>query len=119
MNTIQVYGITNCDTVKKTLTWLKENEISFEFHNFKKEGITADKLKEWLKTSSLEKILNKKSIAFKNLSAEEQLMIANKNDAIRLMQTNTNLIKRPVLEIAGTVLNGFQEDELKKAFGKK
>ena len=119
MNTIQVYGITNCDTVKKTLAWLKENEISFEFHNFKKEGITADKLKEWLKTSSLEKILNKKSIAFKNLSAEEQLMSANKNDAIRLMQTNTNLIKRPVLEIAGIILNGFQEDELKKAFGKK
>ena len=119
MNTIQVYGITNCDTVKKTLTWLKENEISFEFHNFKKEGITAEKLKEWLNTSSLEKILNKKSIAFKNLSAEEQLMSANKNDAIRLMQTNTNLIKRPVLEIAGTILNGFQEDELKKAFGKK
>ena len=46
-------------------------------------------------------------------------MIANKNDAIRLMQTNTNLIKRPVLEIAGIILNGFQEDELKKAFGKK
>ena len=119
MNTIQVYGITNCDTVKKTLTWLNENEISFEFHNFKKEGITAEKLKEWLNTSSLEKILNKKSIAFKNLSAEEQLMSANKNEAIRLMQTNTNLIKRPVLEIAGTILNGFQEGELKKAFGKK
>ena len=119
MNIIQVYGITNCDTVKKTLAWLKEKEISFEFHNFKKEGITAEKLKEWLKTASLEKILNKKSIAFKNLSAEEQLMSANKNDAIRLMQTNTNLIKRPVLEIAGTILNGFQEDELKKAFGKK
>lgn len=119
MNTIQVYGITNCDTDKKTLAWLKGNEISFEFHNFKKEGITAEKLKEWLKKASLEKILNKKSVAFKNLSAEEQLMSANKNDAIRLMQTNTNLIKRPVLEIAGTILNGFQEDELKKAFGKK
>ena len=114
-----MYGIANCDTVKKTLAWLTQNEISFEFHNFKKEGITAEKLKEWLKTSSIEKVLNRKSIAFKSLSEEEQLMMAKKNDAIRLMQTNTNLIKRPVLEIAGTILNGFQEDELKKAFGKK
>jgi Spx/MgsR family transcriptional regulator len=116
---IQVYGISNCDTVKKALAWLKENDIAFEFHDFKKEGITTDKLKEWLKISFLEKIVNKKSIAFKNLTPEEKLRTDNKSDAIKLMQSNTNLIKRPVIEIAGTILNGFHIDEFQKAFGKK
>ena len=116
---IQVYGIPNCDTVKKAMAWLKENDVAFEFHDFKKEGITSDRLKEWLKFSSLEKIINKKSIAFKTLCLEEKLMTAKKSDAIKLMQLNTNLIKRPVVEIAGTILNGFQQDEFQKAFGKK
>ena len=116
---IQLYGIPNCDTVKKAMAWLKENDVAFEFHDFKKEGITTDRLKEWLKASSLEKVINKKSIAFKNLSLEEKLMTAKKSDAIKLMQLNTNLIKRPVVEIAGTILNGFQQDEFQKAFGKK
>ena len=116
---IQVYGIPNCDTVKKALVWLKQNDVAFEFHDFKKEGITAEKLKEWLKVCSLDKILNNKSVAFKNLSVEEQLKTAKKSDAVKLMHSNTNLIKRPVLEIAGTILNGFHEDEFQKAFGKK
>ena len=116
---VKVYGIPNCDTVKKALAWLKENDIAYEFHNFKKEGITVEKLKEWLNVTSLEKILNKKSVAFKTLSTEDKFKTANQTDAIKLMQTNNNLIKRPVTEIAGTILNGFQEDEFQKAFGKK
>ena len=114
---IQVYGIPNCDTVKKAITWLKENKIAFEFHDFKKEGVSPTKLMEWLKLSPLEKMLNKKSIAFKNLSPQEQQNTVEINEAVLLMQANTNLIKRPVVEIAGTVLHGFQPDEFKKAFG--
>ena len=116
---IQVYGIPNCDTVKKALAWLKQNDLAFEFHNFKKEGVTANKLKAWLQLSSLEKVLNKKSIAFRTLSTEEQLMATKNSEAIKLMQSNTNLIKRPVVEIAGTILNGFYEDDYQKAFSKK
>ena len=112
----QVYGIPNCDTVKKALAWLKENDIEFEFHNFKKEGITSAKIKEWLKTTSLEKMLNKKSTAFKNLSEEDKKSTSIKDAAIKLMEGNTNLIKRPVMEINGTILNGFIADEFKKAF---
>jgi arsenate reductase len=115
---IQVYGIPNCETVKKAMAWLKGNGVAFEFHNFKKERITTDRLKEWLKVSSLEKVLNKRSIAFKKLSVEEQLKTAKNSEAIKLMQSNTNLIKRPVVEIAGTILNGFDEDEYQKVFRK-
>ena len=115
---VHVYGIPNCDTVKKSLSWLSDNEIEFEFHDFKKEAITTEKIKEWLMASSLEKVLNKKSIAFRNLSAEDQQKTALKSDAIKLMQANTNLIKRPVVEIAGTVLHGFNIEEYKKAFEK-
>lgn len=116
---VHVYGIPNCSSVKNALTWLKENNVAFEFHDFKKEGITAVKLREWLKTSLLETILNKKSIAYKNLPAFEQQKTAQKNEAIKLMQTYTNLIKRPVVEIDGTFLHGFNKEEFKIAFGKK
>ena len=115
---VNIYGIQNCDTVKKALTWLQENEIAYEFHNFKKEGVTEAKLKEWIKASSLEKVLNKKSTSFKNLSVEEQLNTAQKSSAIALMQINTSLIKRPVVEIARTVLHGFNIEEYKKVFDK-
>ncbi len=115
---IKVYGIPNCDTVKKAMAWLKENNVAFEFHNFKKEGITIKKLKAWLKSSSLEKVLNKKSIAYKNLTADEKQHASIKMDALKLMQVNTNLIKRPVIEIAGTILNGFNKDKFQKIFGK-
>ena len=115
---VNVYGIPNCDTVKKALSWLKKNDVAFSFHDFKKEALGVDKIKGWVKASTLEKVLNKKSTAYKNLSAEEQQNTAIAKEAINLMQANPNLIKRPVLEIAGTVLHGFNEEEYKKAFGK-
>ena len=116
---VQVYGIPNCDTVKKATAWLKQNNIAFEFNDFKKEGITALKLKEWLKTTSLAEVLNKKSIAFKNLTENEKQQTIVKTEAIKLMQTNTNLIKRPVVVTAGAILNGFNEAAYSTAFLKK
>ncbi len=115
---IPIYGIPNCDTVKKTLTWFKENNIEVVFHDFKKEGVSAIKLKEWLNVTPLEKLLNKKSTAFKNLSDEDKKRTETKDAAIKLMQANTNLIKRPVIEIDGTILNGFTEDDIKNVLVK-
>ena len=115
---VKVYGIPNCNTVKKALAWLTENKIAFEFHDFKKTGASAFKIKEWVKASSLEIVLNKKSTAYRNLTAEDQQKILLKSEALNIMQNNTNLIKRPVLEIAGTILHGFNIEEYKKTFGK-
>ena len=113
---VHIYGIPNCDTVKKAVVWLKENNVAYTFHDFKKEGITTAKLKEWLKTVSLDEVLNKKSIAYRNLLPNEKLLTTTKTAAINLMHTNTNLIKRPVLEIAGTILCGFNNELYKNTF---
>jgi arsenate reductase (glutaredoxin) len=69
---MKVYGIPNCDTVKKAFDWLKANKVDFEFHDFKKEGISLEKLKEWDKKAGYEKFLNKKSTTWKEIGQEAQ-----------------------------------------------
>lgn len=68
---VEVYGIPNCDTVKKALAWLKENNIEYVFHDFKKEGVSKEKLKQWLSIIPLEKLTNKKSIAWKSFTVHQ------------------------------------------------
>lgn len=111
-----LYGISNCDSVKKAVAWLKRHKIEFRFHDYKTSGITGKKLSEWLASPSSEIVLNKKSTAWRELSATQQQQAATKDGAIMLMKEYNNLIKRPVLEITGTVLIGFSEDKYKKAF---
>jgi Spx/MgsR family transcriptional regulator len=67
---MKVYGITNCDTVKKALTWLKNNNVPYEFHDFKKLGVSAEKLQEWDSKAGYEKFLNKKGTTYKQLDPE-------------------------------------------------
>jgi arsenate reductase len=116
---VHVYGIPNCDTVKKALVWLQKNNIGYVFHDFKKEGVTKEKLQQWLSIIPLEKLGNKKSTAWKGFTIVEQVQAGSKAGGIYLMQLNTNFIKRPVLEIAGTILCGFNEESYKITFTKK
>lgn len=105
-----VYGIPNCNTVKKSLDWLKENKIDFEFHDFKKKGITVEKLNEWCKVFGWETVLNRKGLTWKKLSKEEQVNINNQEKAIAYLIDNTSSIKRPVIEKDGQpVLISFDE----------
>ena len=104
-----IYGIPNCDTVKKVFAWFIANKISFEFHNYKTEGITAAKIKDWCKKASWQLLLNKKSTTWKNIAPHLLTEITTQTQAIKLMQEHTNLIKRPVIEINGTILIGFDE----------
>ncbi len=69
---LQVYGIKNCNTVKKALTWLEDNNIPFQFHDFKKEGVSEDKLKEWETQVDWQALVNKKGTTWKKLSPETQ-----------------------------------------------
>lgn len=115
---VQLYGIPNCDTVKKAISWLSANKIIYEFHDFKKEGISKEKLKHWLTIVPLELLMNKKSTAWKNFTAEQQQQAASKTGAVALMQLHTNFIKRPILEFAGTILCGFKEETYKNTFDK-
>ncbi|PWS27038.1 arsenate reductase [Pedobacter yonginense] len=109
---MKVYGIPNCNTVKKSLDWLKANHIDFEFHDFKKKGITTEKLNEWCNTFGWDTVLNRKGLTWKKLSKEEQAKIDNQDLAIAYLLENTSAIKRPIVENGGkAILIGFDDDK--------
>ncbi len=111
MRNIKVYGIPNCDTVKKAINWLIQNELPFEFHDYKKEGVQAAALKKWCRAKGWETIFNKRSSTWKTLEKEQQLSINTQADAIALMLEHNSIIKRPVIESEGEILAGFDEKE--------
>lgn len=107
-----VYGIPNCNTVKKARVWLDENGFTPEFHDFKKNGVTAEKLNEWCETFGWEVVLNRKGTTWKNLSAEVQEKVKDQETAVAVLLQNNSAIKRPVVEVDGLpVLISFNEDQ--------
>jgi len=106
---MKVYGITNCNTVKKALDWLKEHHAYFEFHDFKKSGISAEKLNEWDKKAGYEKFMNKQGLTWKQLDPQVKESIQSKEDALQLLQQKTSMIKRPVIEDGDFLFFGFDE----------
>ncbi|OOQ56471.1 Spx/MgsR family RNA polymerase-binding regulatory protein [Mucilaginibacter pedocola] len=106
---MKVYGITNCNTVKKALDWLKANNVAYEFQDFKKLGVSAEKLAEWDAKAGYEKFLNKQGLTWKQLDPEVKESIKTKEDALALLQQKTSMIKRPVIEKDGFLFFGFDE----------
>ena len=113
--TITLYGIPNCDTVKKARTWLADAGVAYDFHDYKKAGIDADRLKRWAGEVGYEKLLNKAGTTFKKLPDADKADI-DEAKAIRLMVDNPSMIKRPVVEGAGPLLVGFKADEYAAQF---
>jgi Spx/MgsR family transcriptional regulator len=114
-----IYGIPNCDTVKKALNWLKEHGIAFEFYDYKKKGITASKLGNWSKQVGWESLLNRKGTTWRQLGASVQSSITSEKKAIALLVQNTSAIKRPLIERDNVVIAvGFDEAVYKKTFKK-
>ena len=111
---ITVYGIPNCNSVKKAIDWLKANNIEYHFHNYKKEGITHEKLRAWAHYFGWQNLLNKAGTTWKNLPEKEKYAVDNEAAAIEFMKNNTSVIKRPLVEYAGTYLLRFNEEEYKK-----
>lgn len=111
-----VYAIPNCNTVKKALDWLQKNKITYEFHDYKKKGITATILTNWCKQVGWETLVNKKGATWRQLSPEVQASISTQKAAITLMMEKTSIIKRPLIEEGGKIIAlGFDETEYKKA----
>ena len=106
---LKIYGIPNCDTMKKAFDWLKAEGIPYEFHDYKRLGIDALHLKAWGKAVGWEKVLNRASTTFKDLpdAAKQDLTEAR---AIKLMIAQPSMIKRPVWEVGGKVFTGFKPD---------
>jgi arsenate reductase (glutaredoxin) len=119
MKTIMVYGIPNCDTVKKATGWLTKNKISFQFYDYKKHGIDKEKLELWCSKLNWEIVLNKKSTTWRQLSKLEQEQVTTQTAAIKLMMANTSIIKRPVIEYNSKIMVGFNEEGYKQLFVEK
>ena len=109
---IKIYGIPNCDTMKKAMKWLDKNKLAYEFHDYKKWGVPEKELKLWVKNAGWEVILNKRSTTWKNLSDKIKKSL-NEHSSIRIMLENPSSIKRPVLVDDKTLIIGFKEDEYK------
>jgi Spx/MgsR family transcriptional regulator len=116
MSTITVYGIPNCDTIKKTLDWFKKHKITVVFHDYKKDGVSKEKLIAWSKQVGWEVLLNKRSTTWRELPANEQAAVTTTAAAIKLMQQQNSIIKRPVIEFGNHFLVGFDESKLSTTF---
>ena len=115
-----VYGIKNCNTVKNALLWLDDHKIAYDFHDYKKKGITADALKAWSKQVGWESLLNRRGLTWKQLPESERERIKTESDAIKLMVEKTSIIKRPLIESNGKViLLGFDEAGYEKHLTKR
>ena len=107
-----LYGIPNCDTIKRARKWLDDKNIAYEFHDYKKTGIDRKTLENWCKEFGYETLINKRGTTWRKL--EDQLKNnINETSAIKIMQENTSVIKRPVLISDHTKIVGFNEADYK------
>ena len=115
---ITVYGIKNCDTMKKARAWLDKHGAAYEFHDYKTRGVDKERLEGWANKAGWEVLLNKSGTTFKKLPENDKEGL-NEAKAIRLMLAQPSMIKRPVLELArGRLLVGFKPEEYQSAFNK-
>ena len=113
---IEVYGIANCDTVKKARKWLDARAIDYRFHDYKKEGANPARLEEWIAAKGWEAVLNRRGTTFRKLDDADRAEIGAAK-AVRLMEAHPSAIKRPVVEHPGGLLVGFDEAEWAEALG--
>ncbi|SEM14585.1 arsenate reductase [bacterium A37T11] len=106
---MDIYGIKNCNTVKKALDWFQKMDIPYVFHDFKKEGLSESKLKQWEKDKSWEELLNKRGTTWRQLPAIVQAGVVDQLSANALMLAKTSIVKRPVIETADGIIVGFDE----------
>ena len=114
-NVIKLYGIPNCNTVKKARDWLETNQVTYEFHDFKKQGVSAELLNIWLAQFPHEKLINRAGLTWRGLDEITKNSIIDSASAVTLMQAKTSLIKRPLLEKDSKIIAlGFNETTYKE-----
>jgi arsenate reductase len=115
---ITLYGIKNCDTMKKARAWLDTHDVKYEFHDYKTAGIDRASLEGWCGKAGWETLLNRAGTTFRKLPDAEKTGL-NESKAIRLMMAQPSLIKRPVMDIDGCLLVGFKPLEYENALSRK
>ena len=114
---ITIYGIKNCDTMKKARAFLDKHKVDYAFHDYKTAGIDKDRLEGWVKKAGWETLLNKAGTTFKKLPDKDKGGLSERK-AIALMLAQPSMIKRPVLELPrGKLLVGFRPDDYQAAIG--
>ena len=111
---IKVYGIKNCDSVKKALSFFKKNNLDYELHDFKSDPLSCDKISSWLKTVDMKALFNTRSTTYRNLKLKE--MSLDEDGQKEWLCKENLLIKRPVIEFKDKVIVGFNEENFKGVF---
>ncbi len=106
---MKIYGIKNCDTMKKAFTWLNNNGIEYTFLDYKKEILAEEQFKFWLTKLPLEQIVNKQGTTFKKLTDEQKVAVLIPETSFSIIIENTSVIKRPLIDINNQVYVGFNE----------
>ncbi|MFM6990342.1 MAG: ArsC family reductase [Rhodoferax sp.] len=119
-STPTVYGIPNCDTVKKARNWLSDNGVAYQFHDVKKAGVPDDALSHWLNTSDWEVLVNRKGTTWRKLDPARQASVTDAASAAALLREFPSVIKRPVVHWSdGTVSVGFSPAQFEAHHGAK
>ena len=113
--TITMFGIPNCDTIKKAKKWLEAENVAFDFHDYRKQGIDAAMVTEFCNALGWEQVLNKRGTTFRQLT-QEQKDALNEENAIALLVENPAMIKRPILKVEDKLHIGFKADQYATIF---
>ncbi|HEV2899468.1 MAG TPA: ArsC family reductase [Pseudaminobacter sp.] len=113
--TVTLYGIKNCDTMKKARAWLDARGVAYAFHDYKVEGVERGRLEEWVRAVGWETLLNRAGTTFRKLSDADKTELGERK-AVELMLANPSMIKRPVLETGGGLVVGFKPETYAKTF---
>lgn len=114
---MKLYGIPNCDTVKKARAWLHAHHLVHDFHDFKKQGVNASWLQQVIAQTGWQALLNQRGTTWRKLDSATQNAVTDQQTAIALMLAYPSLIKRPVLEARGKYHFGFSESQYLAIFG--
>ena len=114
---VTIYGIKNCDTIKKARGWLDQHGVAYDFHDYKSAGVARGALETWSRAVGWETLLNRSGRTFRALPPKDQEALSEKK-ALALMAAQPSMIKRPVLDIDGRLLVGFKPEQYAKALGK-
>jgi len=112
---ITIYGIKNCDTMKKAMRWLDEHGVDYRFHDYRKEGLDSSQLKAWEQEIGWETLLNRRGMLWRKLPQMSRDSI-NRENALQIMQDNPAIIKRPLLDLGNRRVVGFKAEDYGQLF---
>ena len=114
---VTIYGIKNCDTMKKARGWLEKRGVTYKFHDYKSAGIERSMLEGWARQAGWEALINRAGRTFRALPGKDQVGLTEKK-AIALMAAQPSMIRRPVLDVGGQLFVGFKPEEYQAACAK-